>query len=151
GEVSGRQVLAPGPGHSPRGRSLAIYISHDAPDGFLVHSHAGDDWRECREHVRSRLGLPTWQPSDNQLRTIKLSHVDKWDLGAVDAEANLRTRTEDDLARIARAQAIWNEAVDPQFTTAESYLASRVLHLSDKLAGNVLRFHPECPWRSEDT
>jgi hypothetical protein len=35
GEVNGRQVLAPGPGHSPKDRSLAIRISSDAPDGFV--------------------------------------------------------------------------------------------------------------------
>src|SRR5258707_1029858 len=39
GEVSGRQVLAPGPGHSPRDRSLAVRLSRSAPDGLLVFSH----------------------------------------------------------------------------------------------------------------
>jgi hypothetical protein len=34
GVVSGRQVLAPGPGHSPQDRSLAIRPSPEAPDGF---------------------------------------------------------------------------------------------------------------------
>jgi hypothetical protein len=151
GEVSGRQVLAPGPGHSPRDRSLAIYLSSDAPDGFLVHSHAGDDWRECRERVRSRLGLPAWEPGDGQHRTIKPSHVDKWDFGIVDAEAEHRTRTEDDLIRIQRAQAIWKEAVDPRGTTAQDYLATRALNLPDEFADLVLRFHPESPWRNENT
>ena len=41
GEVSGRRVLAPGPGHSPKDRSLAISISNDAPDGFILHSFGG--------------------------------------------------------------------------------------------------------------
>ena len=54
GEVAGRDtILAPGPGHSPRDRSLAVKIDPSAPHGFLVHSFAGDDWRECRDHVRS--------------------------------------------------------------------------------------------------
>ena len=57
GEVAGGQVLAPGPGHSPRDRSLSIKVSQDAPDGFVVHSHAGDDWKECRDHVYSRLNI----------------------------------------------------------------------------------------------
>src|SRR4051812_11164726 len=60
GEVIGSdQVLAPGPGHSPKDRSLSVRLSQHAPDGFIVHSHAGDDWRQCRDHVRSRLGMRT--------------------------------------------------------------------------------------------
>jgi putative DNA primase/helicase len=151
GEVSGRQVLAPGPNHSPRDRSLAVCVSNDAPDGFLVHSHANDHWRDCREYVRSRLGLPAWQPGDEQQRTIKPSQIDKWDFGTVDAEAEDRTRTEDDIVRIERAQALWSEGSDPRRTAAEDYLRSRALNLTDEIAGNVLRFHPECPWRNEDT
>jgi putative DNA primase/helicase len=153
GEVAGRQVLAPGPGHSTRDRSLAVRISNDAPDGFLCHSHAGDDWRVCRDHVRAKLGLPTWQPGDDHHheRTIKPSHIDKWDFGTVDAEAEGRGRTEDDLIRIERAQAIWNESRDPRRTPAEDYLRSRALNLADDVAGAVLRFHPACPWRNENT
>jgi putative DNA primase/helicase len=153
GVVSGRQVLAPGPQHSPRDRSLSVCLSSDAPDGFLAHSHAGDDWRECRDYVRSRLGLPTWEPGDerHQHRTIKPAYVDRWDFGVVDAEAEDRTRSEDDLVRIEWAQTLWSEAADPRRTTAEDYLRSRALPLPDELAGTVLRFHPECPWRNENT
>ena len=57
GEVVGRQVVAPGPGHSPRDRSLSVTISAAAPDGFLAFSHAGDDFAECRDHVKARLGI----------------------------------------------------------------------------------------------
>jgi putative DNA primase/helicase len=151
GEVFGHQVLAPGPKHSPRDRSMAICLSNQAPDGFLVHSHAGDDWRECREHVRSRLGLPQWEPGDERSRTIPTSHIDKWDFGVIDAEVDDRRRSEDDLIRIQRAQAIWDQAAHPSWTAAEDYLASRALALSDEMAGSVLRFHPECPWRNETT
>jgi putative DNA primase/helicase len=151
GEVAGRQVICPGPGHSPRDRSLAIYLSDSAPDGFLVHSHAGDDWRACREHVRSRLGLPAWEPGDEQQRTIQPRHIDKWDFGVIDAETEKRHRTEDDLVRIERAQALWAESSDPRRTAAEHYLRSRALTLPDELAGSDLRFHPECPWRNENT
>jgi putative DNA primase/helicase len=58
GDVSGSQVLAPGPGHSRRDRSLSVMLSPSAPDGFVVTSFAGDDWRDCRDHVRERLGVP---------------------------------------------------------------------------------------------
>ena len=55
GEILGGQVVAPGPGHSAKDRSLGVRLSSGAPDGFLVHSYAGDDWRACRDHVRNRL------------------------------------------------------------------------------------------------
>ena len=51
GDVVGHfQVVAPGPGHSPKDRSLAVFIDWQAPDGFRVHSHAvpRDDWQACR-------------------------------------------------------------------------------------------------------
>ena len=66
GEVSAGQVLAPGPGHKPHDRSLSIKPSVLAPDGFIVYSHAGDDVNQCRDHVRERLGLPTWRPRNGK-------------------------------------------------------------------------------------
>ena len=58
GEVVGGQVLAPGPGgHSRKDRSLSVRLSPTAPDAFLAFSHAGDDWRACRDHVKACLGL----------------------------------------------------------------------------------------------
>ena len=56
-EVSGNQVLAPGPGHSPKDRSLSIKLDANAPDGFIVHSFAGDDPIVCRDFVRQKCGL----------------------------------------------------------------------------------------------
>jgi putative DNA primase/helicase len=155
GETCGRDtVLAPGPGHSPRDRSLAIRLNAEAPDGFLIYSHAGDDWRECRDHVRSRLGLPAWQPGDEQHRTIPEQHVGKWDLATTNAEAEAPPRplSEDDLLRINAALRIWKQADHPRGTLAETYLRQhRRLDLPDDLAGDVLRFHPACPWRDENT
>jgi hypothetical protein len=58
GEVSGGQVLAPGPKHSPKDRSLAVKLDDHAPDGFVVHSFANDDPLNCRDYVRHKLGLP---------------------------------------------------------------------------------------------
>ncbi len=57
GEVVGLQVVAPGPGHSAKDRSMSVRLSPGAPDGFLAFSHAGDDWRACRDHVKACLGL----------------------------------------------------------------------------------------------
>jgi hypothetical protein len=63
GEVSGDQVRAPEPGHSAKDRSLSIKLGGSAPDGFLVHSFAGDDPICCKDCVRAKLGLPAWSAS----------------------------------------------------------------------------------------
>ena len=52
GDISGSQALAPGPGHSAEDRSLSVKLDSKAPDGFVVHSFAGDDPITCRDHVR---------------------------------------------------------------------------------------------------
>ena len=57
GEARGRNVLAPGPGHSPRDRSLSVTVDDTAPDGFVVNSFAGDDPLACRDYVRDKAGL----------------------------------------------------------------------------------------------
>ncbi len=58
GEISGGQVLAPGPGHSAGDRSLSIKIDETAPSGFVVHSFSGDDPIRCKDYVRQKIGLP---------------------------------------------------------------------------------------------
>jgi putative DNA primase/helicase len=155
GEVSGRNtILCPGPGHSPKDRSLSVKLDPTAPEGFLTFSHSGDDWRACRGHVRERLGLPTWEPGDEQRRTIPQHHIDKWDLASIEAEANEPPRawTEDELLSIAKAQRMWEQGRDPRGTLAERFLHDgRKLDLPTELAGPVLRFHPRCPWRDENT
>jgi hypothetical protein len=54
GDVNGGQVLAPWPDHSATDRSLSVKLDSNAPDGFVVHSFAGDDPLVCRDHVRER-------------------------------------------------------------------------------------------------
>jgi hypothetical protein len=61
GEARGNQAYVPGPGHSPKDRSLSIKLEPSAPDGFLVHSFSGDDPLTCKDHVRAKLGLPEWK------------------------------------------------------------------------------------------
>ena len=128
GEVSGRQVLAPGPGHSARDRSLAVRPSRSAPNGLLVFSHCGDDWRLCREHVRERLGLARCR-SDRAAPAHTLSHAD-------------------DATRTRRALAIWSETVDPRGTPIWRHLAARGIALGElpSRIHAVLRWHPHCPW-----
>ena len=62
GDVNGRSVLAPGPGHSAGDRSLSVTPDANAPDGFLVNSFAGDDPIACKDYVRKRLGMPAFAP-----------------------------------------------------------------------------------------
>ena len=55
-------------------------------------------------------------------------------------------------ARIAGARQIWDAGKDPRGTLAEMYLRKhRKLDLPDVIGGGVLRFHPRCPWRNENT
>jgi putative DNA primase/helicase len=124
GDVAGASVICPGPRHSPRDRSLSVTLSAAAPDGFIVFSHAGDDWRACRAHVLERLG----RPADYQSRG--------------------RTAPPSDSSEAARA--LWQDGADPRGTIVERYLASRGLTLSDDIATRVVRFHGACPWRGED-
>ena len=101
GEVVGGQVLAPGPDHTRKDRSLSVRTSANAPDGFMVFSHAGDDWRECRDYVREQLGLPgetgTRRPSEDHRRPPE-------------------PKPENDYGR-SGALALWRYAVDPRATT----------------------------------
>jgi hypothetical protein len=57
GEVCSSAVLCPGPGHFPIDRSLSVRLAPDAPNGLVVHSFAGDDWKLCKSYVLKRLGL----------------------------------------------------------------------------------------------
>lgn len=154
GEVSGRDtILCPGPGHSPNDRSLSVKLDPKARDGFPTYSHAGDDWRTCRDHVRERLGLPAWEAGDGQSRAIPQSQ-EKWDLASINREVDEEHRAwnEDELARISAARRIWNQAQDPRQTLAEKYLVDgRKIDLPGEMAGSVLRFHLRCPWRDENT
>jgi hypothetical protein len=79
GDVSGGQVLAPGPGHSAKDRSLSVKVDASAPDGFLVFSHAGDDPIQCRDDVRQKAGIPAFKP----LRNGHRPRLDAAELGTI--------------------------------------------------------------------
>jgi RecA-family ATPase len=66
GDIRSGQVLAPGPGHSRQDRSLSVTPSPATPDGFVVHSFAGDDPIICKDYVREKIGLASFQPSGRQ-------------------------------------------------------------------------------------
>jgi putative DNA primase/helicase len=130
GDVVGRQVVAPGPGHSTKDRSLSVTISATAPDGFLAFSHASDDFASCRDHVKLALGLPTHRPSrpTGTPRALRAPQPRR------DAGDSAATRTSDALK-------VWSEGVDPRGTLTEIYLAGRGLDLGEEIAGDVVRWH----------
>jgi putative DNA primase/helicase len=120
GDVVGRDaVLCPGPNHSAADRSLSVRFYGDT---FVVHSHAGDSWQECRDHVRKLLNLP---PPAEWKRT-----------SAMPSPAVRDNNTG------RRALEIWRETVLLPGTPGEVYLASRGVH-SDSAD---LRWHPNCPF-----
>jgi putative DNA primase/helicase len=124
GDVVGASILCPGPGHSPRDRSLSVTLSGGGREGFMVFSHAGDDWRDCRAHVAGRLGC---RPAEYQPPARRAAPSDTG----------------------AAARALWLAAGDPRRTIAQRYLEGRGLALPDDVALRVVRFHEACPWRME--
>lgn len=146
GHVGGlHQVLAPAPGHSPQDRSLSVRLSPCAPDGFIVHGFAGDNWRICRDHVRTCLGIartPVRRGRNhrNTARSDRPEAPAQWEAG-----------------NHALALELWHEARDVSGTLVEDYLTrtkgegGRALDFPHECAGRVLRFHPKCPWRDKAT
>jgi Toprim domain len=131
GTVNGNRILAPGPSHSRHDRSLAIWIDPSAPDGFRLHSFAGDDWRECRDYVRDHLRLPR-------------EHEQRW----AKAEQPARHNSDDDLGKFKREKEweTWERARRLPVHPASSYLRSRGLDLDDDVvAADALRCDPACP------
>jgi putative DNA primase/helicase len=134
GEVSGNRVLAPGPGHSRRDRSLAVWLSATSPSGFIVHSYAGDDWQECQRYVCGRLGLPPFAPGRNDRPRLAYVRPEPSEQEQADAK-----RRQDSIG------GFWREASHPRGTLVEPYLNSRGLdELPEEIAGSVIRFHPAC-------
>lgn len=118
--LSSGSILAPGPGHSARDRSLQVTLDPAAPDGFRVHSFSGDDWRACRDHVRDRLGIDPdgWKDEPGE---------------------PMRRPPEARPAPSDFALRLWHESVAPEGTPVETYLKARNLEFS---MGEVLRWHP---------
>jgi hypothetical protein len=148
GEIVGGQLVCAGPGHSSRDRSLSVRLDPDAPDGFVVYSHAGDDFGDCRDYVRAHLGIPRWQPADKLDRCVRAEQLRAVDIPAANRESDRQPLNNGERNRMACAIRVWSEAGEPRNTLAEQYLHDhRSLDLPAELCGTVLRFHPRCPWR----
>lgn len=131
GDLIGRDsILCPGPGHTAQDRSLSIKIVPEAPDGFVVFSHAGDDPIVCRDYVRTRLQLPPFAPGRDRAPLMPPSPI------------RVPTFNDDEREHVTWALGIWERCVSPVGTLAERYLKSRGLPLEPQMAGSVLRFHP---------
>jgi hypothetical protein len=125
GEVVGGQVLAPGPNHGPKDRSLSVKFT--GGDGFIVCSFAGDPFDVCRDHVASLLGIsgkrnkalpPTWK---------LISRPE------VNAEQQERTRF---------AIALWEQSRPLRGTLGERYLIeTRKLNIGDLNFDHCLRWN----------
>ena len=141
GTVTGHQVLAPGPGHSRLDRSLSVRLAPDMPGGFICKSFAKDDFTACRDHVASALGLPSdfWRTKGQAFGTLQRAPAP---ITFAPAEPDPSRST-----RIARARALWAEAVAAQGTLVERYFASRGLEMP--IGTEALRYHPACSWRTE--
>ncbi|MDR3527397.1 MAG: toprim domain-containing protein [Rhizomicrobium sp.] len=125
GEARGCNVLAPGPGHSPRDRSLSILVDPQAPDGFVVMSFAGDDIIPCRDFVRERLGMGSWRPGMNRERLeTPRHHVPPTDYSE----------------KITLALSIWRSAEPIKETWAAKYLSARGIANTDNPS---LRYSPQ--------
>jgi hypothetical protein len=118
GEISGDQVLAPGPGHSPGDRSLAVRLDTSAPDGFLVHSFAHDDPIACKTHVREKCGLPAFKANGGSRH-----HRTSIDVAALLREAVLSQQQEAPKGRLTATY---------QYTDANGSLLYQVLRYEPK-------------------
>jgi putative DNA primase/helicase len=119
GDVCGRDVLIPGPAHSPKDRSLAVRFTES---GFTVYSHAGDDFALCRDHVAALLG---YQPT---LAPRQADYAPQGD-------------------KKAKAMAIWADGQAWQGSLVETYLGRRGVSLPRECVD--VRFSPSCPMGRE--
>lgn len=145
GRIEGSQVRAPGPGRGPKDRSISVRLSAQSPDGFICHSHSSSfDWREVRDYVAGALGL-----SDDRWRGAR--EIDP--IEAMRRRVIVRREEEraaaDAAQRAKRARELFQHAVDPHATLAETYLTGRAIALDDIAAGNAIRFHGACPFDGE--
>lgn len=118
GEVNGKTVHCPGPGHSRADRSMMVSLDNKTKSGFVVYSFSGDDWQECKDYVRNKLGIDreTTKPKDfSSLWPTKIDTANERDAKARELWASARTEDLHQQLRliyphIFRDEDAWNEA-----------------------------------------
>jgi putative DNA primase/helicase len=133
GEWRGNHAVIPGPGHSPRDRSLSLTIGERGQ--IVWHSFAGDSWHSVGPYLQS-LGIDL----GGKRRTAEEIEADR---------AEHRERQAETLAqKRAVARRIIDESKPIAGTLAETYLRGRGCEPSP-----LLRFHhnvPFTPYRPDD-
>lgn len=125
----GRRWLGPGPNHSKGDASLSLMLSDGGRP--IVHSFAGDDFRDCLAHLGLSTDTPKATPAE---------------VKAAKREREEQQRREQALS-LEFCRAVWTGAVAIEGTPAESYLFSRGLIYE----GGDVRYHPAAPrGRKED-
>jgi hypothetical protein len=92
GEISGGQLRCPGPGHSAVDRSLSVKVDAGAPDGFIVHSFAGDDPIACRDYVREKAGARAFKPNGKRQHASS-DEIEKFFIAAVQSQRQDKPKT----------------------------------------------------------
>lgn len=105
---------------------MSVTIDPASPDGFLVNSFAGDDWRDCRDHIKDRLGI------------CRGDYVSKPRL--VHSRDDNPAPVIPDVDKSAIALSTWEHCVPIGGTLAEQYLKSRGCALD--VLPDDLRFSP---------
>lgn len=114
--AGGRRASVPGPGHGRGDRSLSLRLTADGR--LLLHSFAGDDWREVRAELARRgllAGAPGAAPADAPVPEISYG------------------------ARLRTARRLWSEARVIAGSVAERHLRGRAV---TRPLGDALRCHP---------
>lgn len=132
--IAGGNILCPGPRHSAADRSLSVKPSHNAPDGFTVKSFCGDDFRDCRDHVRDKLRLAPWPHGNGGSGAASITVPRR--------RPRVPTADNDDYSGTTTvAIRTWRVCIPAKGTAVEEYLQSRGLPWREEY-GDAIRFHP---------
>ena len=125
GRARGNSVSCPGPGHAADDNSLTVIFT---PEGFVVHTFStADDWKECKDYVRSKLGIAdNWKPDPAKLKPSSDMDNDR---------------------KFQHAMDLWSQTQPITGTIVERYLASRAIILPTEISS--LRYHHRLKYDNE--
>jgi putative DNA primase/helicase len=135
GRREGRNYLCrcPVPSHgNGKGDRMPSLSIRDGNYVLLVHCFAGCEPLDVLGQLRDRGLLDAGAQKERR-----------------QAEQAAEQPNEDDAERIKRALEMWHQARDPRGTLVERYLHHRRVGLPHA-GGEVVRFHPDCPFNGRD-